>query len=165
MNVRTIVSAFILSLAGFLAMWAFLTVRYANADDVPAPGPAAAMLFDAGTVDAAPTSPATTSPQFSSSPPDPETEIAAFLRIAWTVGKASLPAAAVFVAFAIVTVGRRRWPPASQGTTGILTATLLTALTYAVSMLATGASVGTALGGAVVALLTGRAIAMRPAVK
>lgn len=143
----------------FTAILMLASLARASAEDVPGPGPAVSMLFDAGpdvpSVDAGTqtTPPAT---------PDPEGDLGAFLRIVWTVGKTSIPAAAVFVVFAIVTIARRRWPPAREGTTGVLTATLLTALTYAVSMLATGASVGTALGGAVIALLTGRAMAMQP---
>lgn len=148
-RLRPIVPVLILALIGALTMWAFLSWKLARADDVPAPRPA--MLFDAGPapVDAGP----------SVSAPDPESDIGAFFRVVWQVGKTSIPAAAVFVCFGLVTVARRRWPPAREGTTGVLTATLLAGLTYAVSMLATGAPVSQALGGAVIALLTGRALA------
>lgn len=158
MTTRSILTPLLLFLVGIAVMWTFLTLRYASAEDVPGPGPAVSMLFDAG-ADAPTTNAATNESQVSSSPPDPEFDLGAFLRIVWTVGKTSIPAAAVFVCFGLVTVARRRWPPAREGTTGVLTATVLTALTYAVSMLATGASVGTAVGGAVIALLTGRAMA------
>lgn len=141
-------------LAGYGAMYA---ADAQGRDDVPGPGIAAAPLYDGGLADPV--------PAVAPTPPDPESDLVAFVRIVVQVGKTSIPAAAVFVAFAIVTVVRRRWPPATQGTTGILTATLLTALTYAVSMLATGAPVGQALGGAVIALLTGRAMAMQPAAR
>lgn len=154
----------LLCILTFAATWHLASVRWAVADppslvdaQEPGLGIGAAPLVDGGIANPVPvTAPAT---------PDPEGDLGAFLRIVWTVGKTSIPAAAVFVVFAIVTIARRRWPPAREGTTGVLTATLLTALTYAVSMLATGASVGTALGGAVIALLTGRAMAMQPAVK
>ena len=161
MKPTNVLASCLLAVVTFAAVWTFAEVRWAVADPPllvdagePGFGIGAAPLIDGGVENPLPAN--------APPPPDPESEIAAFVRVVIQVGKTSIPAAAVFVCFGLVTVVRRRWPPAREGATGLLTATLLTALTYAVSMLATGAPVGQALGGAVIALLTGRAMAMQP---
>jgi hypothetical protein len=90
---------------------------------------------------------------------DPESDLAGFVRIMIDMAKTSWPGFAVFLALAAVSVARKRMKKAREGTTGIATATALAFLTVVAASIAMGVPIGQALGGGLVALLTGRAFA------
>jgi hypothetical protein len=152
MTARSILTPIALALAGFAVMWAFLSYRYAAAEDVPQPGPAVAALFDAG-----PEAPV--APQLPPVLLAPESDPEAFVNVMRDMAKTSWPGFAVFAALAIVSLVRRKLKKAREGTTGIATATAFAFLAVVAASIAMGVPIGQALGGGLVALLTGRAFA------
>lgn len=142
----------------FAATWHLASVRWAVADppslvdaQEPGLGIGAASLVDGGIANPVPA----TAPV----PPDPESATGEFVRQALLMLKTSWPGAVIFILFGAVTVARRRWPPARDGYTGILTASLLAFLTVVVGSLMMGVPIGQALGGGLLALLSGKAMA------
>jgi len=93
---------------------------------------------------------------------EPEDNPSWWVTTGWDAARSSIPAAVLLVAFALVSVARRRFPPAREGTTGIVTATALAAIGTALGGLLAGVDVGTAIGWALSAVLGGKLLATQP---
>lgn len=142
------------------AVWFLAESRWAVADppsllDAGAgPGPAAE------TVGIEPTQPSILDPVLA-----PESDASGFVKVMTDMARTSWPGFAVFAALAIVGVVRRHLKQAREGTTGVATATALAFLTVVAGSIAMGVPIGQALGGGLVALLTGRAFATQVSAK
>lgn len=148
---RKILSALAFTLvlvAVFGAPWIAAAMGQADAPDVPA-------LLDAGSA------PEAAAPA-AAPPPNPEDDLGWWTSNGWDAARQSVPTAIVLVIFALVGLARRHWKTAREGTTGVVTSTVLAFVTILAASLLAGVSLGTAVGAALAAVLTGRALATQP---
>lgn len=151
MNARFVALLALASIVVVAFTFNALEWRYADADNLPA-------LVDAG-----PEAPPADVAAEPAPPPNPEDDLSWWTSNGWDAARQSVPTAIVLVIFALVGLARRHYRPAREGTTGVVTSTVLAFVTILAASLLAGVSLGTALGAAVAAVLTGRALATQPA--